>query len=409
MCLQKNLGISYELKLPLILIHTPFGLKFFDRIANSKFGKFYAKFNIYLMPLITALAVFLIVGSLLVLFANDSAREGVREIGPQGNLLIPGLNPILPWTYGWIGLVITIIIHEAGHGIVARVYNTKVESTGVVLFLVIPIGAFVNIQQDELNRTSFKQKSAILTAGPMNNMILAGICFGLLFLLVSSLSPVSNISGDEAGITVLTVGENSLAKSIGLEKNSIITFINNEPIEDVIELRNILRENLGNSIQIKWITEDKLEQIQSVNLPASIPENKGVLGVTLADTFIDPVLVLDTYKNLFLNSPLAILMPPTLQQNIVPYSDVMSSHYTSSIFGPSFPIIANLLFWIWFINFNVGIFNALPITMLDGGQWYGTLLENKIKTKSRVKPFTILSIIFIIIVILAFTLPWVLR
>jgi membrane-associated protease RseP (regulator of RpoE activity) len=409
LCLQKNLGISYELKLPLILIHTPFGLKFFDRIANSKFGKFYAKFNIYLMPLITALAVFLIVGSLLVLFANDSAREGVREIGPQGNLLIPGLNPILPWTYGWIGLVITIIIHEAGHGIVARVYNTKVESTGVVLFLVIPIGAFVNIQQDELNRTSFKQKSAILTAGPMNNMILAGICFGLLFLLVSSLSPVSNISGDEAGITVLTVGENSLAKSIGLEKNSIITFINNEPIEDVVELRNILRENLGNSLQIKWITEDKLEQIQSVNLPALIPENKGVLGVTLADTFIDPVLVLDTYKNLFLNSPLAILMPPTLQQNIVPYSDVMSLHYTSSIFGPSFPIIANLLFWIWFINFNVGIFNALPITMLDGGQWYGTLLENKIKTKSRVKPFTILSIIFIIIVILAFTLPWVLR
>ena len=409
MCLQKNLGISYELKLPLILIHTPFGLKFFDKIANSKFGKVYAKFNIYLMPLITALAVFLIVGSLLVLFSNDSAREGVREIGPQGNLLIPGLNPILPWTYGWIGLVITIIIHEAGHGIVARVYNTKVESTGVVLFFVIPIGAFVNIQQDELNRTSFKQKSAILTAGPMNNMILAGICFGLLFLLVSSLSPISNTSGDEPGITVLTVGENSLAQSIGLEKNSIITFINNQPIEGVVELRDILRDNLGESIQIKWLTEDKREQIQSVNLPESLPENKGVLGITLVDTFFDPVLVLDNYKNMFLTNPLAILMPPTLQQSLVPYSDIMSSQYSSSIFGPAFPIIGNLLFWIWFINFNVGIFNALPITMLDGGQWYGTLLEKKIKTKSKVKPFTILSIIFIIIVILAFTLPWVLR
>jgi membrane-associated protease RseP (regulator of RpoE activity) len=395
--------------LPLILIHTPFGLKFFDKIANSKFGKIYAKFNIYLMPLITALAVFLIVGSLLVLFSNDSAREGVREIGPQGNLLIPGLNPILPWTYGWIGLVITIIIHEAGHGIVARVYNTKVESTGVVLFFVIPIGAFVNIQQDELNRTSFKQKSAILTAGPMNNMILAGICFGLLFLLVSSLSPISNTSGDEPGITVLTVGENSLAQSIGLEKNSIITFINNQPIEGVVELRDILRDNLGKSIQIKWLTEDKREQIQSVNLPESLPENKGVLGITLVDTFFDPVLVLDNYKNMFLTNPLAILMPPTLQQSLVPYSDIMSSQYSSSIFGPAFPIIGNLLFWIWFINFNVGIFNALPITMLDGGQWYGTLLENKIKTKSKVKPFTILSIVFIIIVILAFTLPWVLR
>ena len=407
--MQKNLGINYELKLPLILIHTPFGLRFFDVVAKSSVGKIYASFNIYLMPLITALAVFLILGSLLVLFSNDSAREGIREIGPQGNLLIPGLNPILPWTYGWIGLVITIIIHEAGHGIVARVYNTKVESTGIVLFLGIPIGAFVNIQQDELNKTTFKQKSAILTAGPLNNMVIAGISFGLLFVLITSLNPISNIQGDETGLTVLTIGENSLAKSIGLSKNSIITFINAEPIEDVQELRKILRDNLGTTIQMKWISEDKKEQIKSFELPASIPENKGVLGITLTDTFIDPGLVLDNYKNLFLTNPLAILMPPTLQQNLVPYSDSMSSHYTSTIFGPTFPIIANFLFWIWFINFNVGIFNALPITMLDGGQWYGTLLENKIKTNSKIKPFTILSIVFIIIVILAFTLPWVLR
>ena len=407
--MQKNLGINYELKLPLILIHTPFGLRFFDVVANSSIGKIYASFNIYLMPLITALAVFLILGSLLVLFSNDSAREGIREIGPQGNLLIPGLNPILPWTYGWIGLVITIIIHEAGHGIVARVYNTKVESTGIVLFLGIPIGAFVNIQQDELNKTTFKQKSAILTAGPLNNMVIAGISFGLLFVLITSLNPISNIQGDETGITVLAIGENSLAKSIGLSKNSIITFINAEPIEDVQELRKILTDNLGTTIQMKWISEDKKEQIKSFELPASIPENKGVLGVTLTDAFIDPGLVLDNYKNLFLTNPLAILMPPTLQQNLVPYSDSMSSHYTSTIFGPTFPIIANFLFWIWFINFNVGIFNALPITMLDGGQWYGTLLENKIKTNSKIKPFTILSIVFIIIVILAFALPWVLR
>lgn len=54
----------------------------------------------------------------------------MREIGPQSHLLIPGLNPYLPWTYGWIALVVTIIIHEAGRGIVARVHNIKIESTG---------------------------------------------------------------------------------------------------------------------------------------------------------------------------------------------------------------------------------------------------------------------------------------
>ena len=107
----------------------------------------------------------------MVMFSNGAARAGVRDVGPQSNLLIPGLNPYLPWTYGWLALVITIIVHEAGHGIVARVYNIKVESTGIVLILGIPIGAFVNIEREELAKTPLKIKSAILTAGPLNNRI----------------------------------------------------------------------------------------------------------------------------------------------------------------------------------------------------------------------------------------------
>lgn len=126
--------VRAEVKFPLILVHTPFGLNFFEKVANTKAARVYAKFNIYLMPIITALAIFLIVGSLIALFSNLTVRAGVREVGPQSNLLIPGLNPYLPWTYGWIALVVTIIIHEAGHGIVARVHNIKIESTGIVLF-----------------------------------------------------------------------------------------------------------------------------------------------------------------------------------------------------------------------------------------------------------------------------------
>ena len=167
--MQKNTGIRPEVKFPLILIHTPYGLKFFDKVAKTNFGKIYAKFNIYLMPIITALALFLIVSSLFVMISNVSAREGVKGIGPQANLLIPGLNPYLPITYGLAALFVTIVIHEAGHGIVARVYNVRVDSTGVVLFAIFPIGAFVNIERDELDKISFKQKSAILTAGPLNN------------------------------------------------------------------------------------------------------------------------------------------------------------------------------------------------------------------------------------------------
>ena len=124
--MQQHSKIKFDVKLPLILIHTPFGLKFFDNIARTRAAKFYAKFNTYLMPLITAMALFLILGAIITLFTSENVREGARGIGPQSNLLIPGLNPYLPIAEGWIALVLTIIVHEAGHGIVARVHGVKV-------------------------------------------------------------------------------------------------------------------------------------------------------------------------------------------------------------------------------------------------------------------------------------------
>ena len=174
---QQKKKVHVDVKFPLIFIHTPFGLTFFDMVAKTKAARIYAKFNTYLMPLITAFAIFLIVGSLMVMFSNGAARDTVRSVGPRANLLIPILNPFFPVTYGLIALIITLVVHEAGHGIVARVHKIKVESTGILLFLGIPVGAFVNIEQELLAKASLKQKSGILTAGALNNMILASHFF----------------------------------------------------------------------------------------------------------------------------------------------------------------------------------------------------------------------------------------
>ena len=407
--MQKNTGIRPEVKFPLILIHTPYGLKFFDKVAKTSFGKIYAKFNIYLMPLITALALFLIISSLFVMVSNVSAREGVKGIGPQANLLIPGLNPYLPITYGLAALFVTIVIHEAGHGIVARVYNVRVDSTGVVLFAIFPIGAFVNIERDELDKISLKQKSAILTAGPLNNMIAAIFSLALLYLVVASLTPIEGIERKDIGINILTVNENSLANSIGLTPNSVLTSINGQDIDDIEKLGQLLRSNLGSTIEIAWTSHDDVDFLKVVELPPSVPENQGILGVTISNLSPDPSLVLERYKSAFGINPLAILLPPTLSQGSVPYSDLMAPNYESSLFGPTYPIVANFLFWIWFINFNVGIFNALPIGPLDGGQLYGSLLERKSSGKKStfLKPSTMLTIGMIVVIALSLALPWI--
>jgi membrane-associated protease RseP (regulator of RpoE activity) len=403
--------VRAEVKFPLILIHTPYGLSFFDKIARTRPAKFYAKFNIYLMPLITALAIFLIVGSMMVLFSNGVARAGVRDAGPQSNLLIPGLNPYLPWTYGWIALVITIIVHEAGHGIVARIYGIKVESTGLVLILGIPIGAFVNIEREELARTPLKQKSAVLTAGPMNNMILAGLCLLGLYLIVSNLTVLPVTGVPKYGVQVLGVGDGTIAKSIGLVKGSIIQNIDGTQVKDIQDLTRILKSNLGTSVIITWKDEKGTLVTHAANLPKTVEPDKGVLGVTITNVAPDPKMVLNRYKAAFGSNPIALLLPPTMVQGSVPYSDLMASKYSSSILGETYPIFSNFLFWLWFVNFNVGIFNALPIGPLDGGQLYNSLIEEKLKTRTkRLKNASlILSAVMTAIVVASFLLPWVFR
>lgn len=395
-----------EVKLPLILIHTPFGLDFFDRVAKWPGAKTWANVNAYFMPLITALAIFLIVGSLAVLFSNADARAGVSSLGPQANLLIPGLNPYLPITYGWVALVVTIIIHEAGHGILARVYNIRVDSTGIVLLLGLPIGAFVNIERDELAKATLKQKSAVLTAGPLNNMILAGLSLLALFLIMSTLTPILDSNVPQFGALVVSVNPGSLAESIGLSQGSVIQTVAGQEMRTLENLSDALMGNLGQTVDIAWIEQSGQSVTKSVALPESVEPGRGTLGIGVS-TLSTPGDVLERYKGAFGSNPLAILLPPTIQQGSVPYSDLMAPKYESSI-GPSWAIIANMLFWLWFVNFNVGIFNALPIGPLDGGQLYGSVLEKKIKSAAIAKhAANLLTIAMVAIVAASILLPYV--
>src|SRR6185503_1964391 len=94
---QKQKGVHADIfhPFPLILLHTPFGLKFFDYVGKTTAAKIYARANTYLMPFLTAIILFFLITSIANLITSDSSREGLRDIGPRANLLIPVINPYL--------------------------------------------------------------------------------------------------------------------------------------------------------------------------------------------------------------------------------------------------------------------------------------------------------------------------
>ena len=362
------------------------------------------------MPIITVIAIVLVVGSLVTILSNVSVREFARGIGPQGNLLIPGINPILPISYTLIALIISVFIHEAGHGVVARVYNLKVESTGIATVLGIPVGAFVNISQEELHKSTLKQRSAVLTAGVLNNMILSIVSLILLYALISNLSPISNLPGPSYGLSVTAVRDDSLAKQIGISTGSTIQQIGEKKIHTSEELNTLLHSNIGGRVNIIWLDNNGNNRTRIVNIPSNVDPSKPILGVSISSLAADPGQALEIYKHQFVSGPIPMLPPPTMAQGITPFSDLMAPKYTSSIFGNSFPIIANMLYWLWFINFNLGIFNALPIGPLDGGQLYGSLIESRSwGRKTHLKNLSnLISIIMISVVVMSIAIPFLL-
>lgn len=124
---------------PAIMIRTRVGIKLINRLGKYKrlwrvFGVISRLVTIFLVLCI----VFIIIKDLFML----PSIFGKGGMGIKYALPIPGINPALPLTYGWIALIITLVFHEIAHGFQSKANNIDVDSTGL-LHAVVPIGAFV--------------------------------------------------------------------------------------------------------------------------------------------------------------------------------------------------------------------------------------------------------------------------
>lgn len=392
-----------EVHFPLILIKTKKGLNAMDRVSKSRLTRPLSNFYLYIMPIIAAVMIFIALFAITRYLYNPQLGSVVRGLGITANILIPGLNPYLPIVYGWIALFTGLIVHEASHGIVARANGFTVKDSGLIFFLFVPIGAFVELDEEELKVAKPGVAGRILAAGAGSNILTAVISLTLMLVLVASMTPVPG-----HGLGVVSVVPGSPAYLAGLKSGDILVSLNGTQFTTVSQLSTYMQNTTKGMVETFYYYDGGIPK-SGTSVLVSNPSDPsiGFLGITPSD---DPSLVL---KNFLTVSPLSLsryFIFPSLSPAQVPFTSQMSVFYSSPL-GPLADVLANLFFWVWFVNFNVALFNALPLGPFDGGVAFRHLLraishaEWNDRTVARTS--NIVTALMTVMVLMLIIVPWV--
>ncbi len=276
---------------PLIMWRTERGKDFIEKLASVKrFWGYYASVAkvLCLLTMIFIMGLLIWEATLVTKIPAESAPS------PEMILGIPGINPLIPIWYGILGLVVAIVIHEFAHGILTRVENLKLKSLGL-LFFIVPMGAFAEPDENELEKTKKKKRMNVFAVGPATNLIMA-LFYAFLFssFFLSSVSPVRD------GPVVVTAADNSPAEHGDLEFGSQIIEINGNRVLDPMDLEDIDAPNPGNNVTIEYFLggQERTEQVCS---GVSITRVSG--GLPAGDSGIKTGMILASINDTVISNP----------------------------------------------------------------------------------------------------------
>lgn len=333
---------------------------------------------------------------------------------------------------GLIILVLLVVVHELGHGIVARRNGVVVEEFGVgfppkawgkkikqsilgknVLFTLnwLPLGGFVKLQGEhdaatkkgDYGAATYWQKTKILLAGVVMNWVVA-----VVLLSIVSLSGMPRILSDQftmqsdttivrLPLRVATVVPGSAAEDAGLKAGDQVLRLDGASVETAEELSTATAEHKGKTVEIIY-SRSGTEFTAEANLPKDTTKERGYLGVSaqereeLRSTWSAPIVGIATtgqftWVTLVGTGQIAFDAAKGFVQSL---SFDKSTRDAGSeelgvvgksvagpvgILGVIFPQaqqagLKQLLFLSGIISLSLAVMNVLPIPALDGGRWF---------------------------------------
>ena len=213
----------------ILMVRTKRGKGVLEFISRTKrFWRFYGELSIWL-------CFFVMFGVILVLFlsAIATAINPPDEVLPASDLLlIPGVTSFVPFKWPALALIIAILIHEYSHRIQARAHGMRLRSFGLLLLGPLPLGAFAEPEESEMERIPRRERMRLFSAGPSINL------FATYIVLIMLSSVASGMVAENEGVHARGIIRDQGAEQAGILPYETITHINGNRILDYDDFSN---------------------------------------------------------------------------------------------------------------------------------------------------------------------------
>ncbi len=357
---RKQLKIDVEG--PILMRKTKRLRGFIDGVAqlSPRFWRIFLNIGIPISIFFMIVIVYALLSSLTTLLQAPSAQL----ILPGVNL--PGQQIAVPFVAGIISLVTVIVVHEFGHGILARAEGVRIKSIGLLLLAILP-GAFVEPDEEDVEKSKKISKLRIYAAGSVFNLTLAAV--SLLVMLLLTVLFISSVSFGIPGESVPGVAE---LKTPTLGPLNIygpqLPFFHTDGIKiDSVVPKTPADGLLQSGMVIYSINNNTLTNeaqfAQFINMTKigdtlTLQTNKGnytLKTVANPNNVTKPFIGIQTEADLVVNPNIPTLWGNGLLWIVFNFTD--------------------LLYWMFLLNFAVGTINLLPAKPLDGGLIFEELLS----------------------------------
>lgn len=250
----------------------------------------------------------------------------------------------VPFFYWILTIFIIAVVHEFCHGLLARRHGIPVKSSGFAfLSVLIPVlpAAFVEPEEKNLEKKPKMAQLAVFAAGPVSNLVTAGL---VILLVLVVLNPLSSLLYTPTGVQItglanMTDGGKYPAEIAGVLPGDRIVGIGDGPIHTVADFTTLLKaKKPGDTI--------------------SITTNRTMYTLALA---ANPDDAAKPYLGVF------------VQQDTERNAAVVAQYGRWPF--PVFDAISGFCFWLYALSLGIGLFNLLPLGPIDGGRMLKTALR----------------------------------